>query len=72
MTSTAISGAWYLPARKELDLLFTSGRRYRYFGVPSVVAERFSAAISKGHFFNREIRNHYRCDELDGELPQVA
>ena len=72
MTSTAISGAWYLPARKELDLLFTSGRRYRYFGVPPVVAERFSAAMSKGLFFNREIRNHYRCDELDGELPQVA
>jgi len=72
MTSSAISGAWYLPARKELDLLFTSGRRYRYFAVPAVVAERFSAAVSKGHFFNREIRNQYRCDELDAELPQVA
>ena len=72
MISTAISGAWYMPARKELDLLFTSGRRYRYSGVPPVVAERFSGALSKGHFFNREIRNHYRCYELDGELPQVA
>ena len=49
-----------------------SGRRYRYFGVPAVVAERFSAALSKGQFFNREIRNHYRCRELDAELSQVA
>ena len=72
MISMAISGAWYLPARKELELLFTSGRRYRYFGVPAVVAERFSEAISKGQFFNREIRNHYRCAEFDAELSQVA
>ncbi len=72
MTSMAISGAWYLPARNELELLFTSGRRYRYFGVPVAVAERFSEALSKGQFFNREIRNHYRCRELDAELPQAA
>lgn len=72
MTSTAISGAWYLPARRELELLFTSGRRYRYFGVPRAVAERFSGALSKGQFFNREIRNHYRCLELDAELSKVA
>lgn len=72
MTSTAISGAWYLPARGELELLFTSGRRYRYYGVPAALAERFSLALSKGQFFNREIRNHYRCRELDAELSKVA
>lgn len=72
MTSSAIRGAWYLPARRELELLFTSGRRYRYFGVPASVAERFADALSKGQFFNREIRNHYRCLELDSELSQVA
>lgn len=72
MTSMAISGAWYLPARNELELLFSSGRRYRYFGVPRTVAERFAAALSKGQFFNREVRNRYRCIELDGELSQVA
>lgn len=72
MTSTAISGAWYLPARKELQLLFRSGRRYCYSGVPAVVAERFSAALSKGQFFNREIRNHYRCREFEAELSQAA
>lgn len=72
MTRTAISGAWYLPARNEFELLFSSGRRYRYFGVPGAVAERFAAALSKGQFFNREVRNRYRCVELDGELSQVA
>ncbi|WP_118858271.1 KTSC domain-containing protein [Sphingomonas mesophila] len=72
MTSTAISGAWYLPAREELELLFTSGRRYRYHGVPANVAERFAMALSKGQFFNHEIRDRYRCRELIADLPQVA
>lgn len=72
MTSTAINGAWYLPARKELELLFTSGRRYRYYGVPRRVAEQFAGALSKGQFFNREIRNHYRCLELDAALSNAA
>ena len=72
MTSTAISGAWYLATRQELEVLFTSGRRYRYSRVPAAVAERFSAALSKGQFFNREIRNLYSCRELDAELSQVA
>ena len=72
MLSTAISGAWYLPARGELELLFTSGRRYRYFGVPQVMAERFADAFSKGQFFNREIRNRFRCLEIDERLSQVA
>lgn len=72
MTSTAIHAAWYLPARSELELLFTSGRRYRYFGVPAHVAGRFARALSKGQFFNREIRNRFRCLQLDAELSQVA
>lgn len=72
MLSTAISGAWYLPARKELELLFASGRRYRYFGVSPVLAQRFADAVSKGQFFNREIRNRFRCRELDSSLSQVA
>ena len=72
MTSSAITGAWYLPARKELELLFTSGRRYRYFGVPKVMAERFADAFSKGQFFNREIRNRFRAEEIDERLSQVA
>ncbi|QIK97079.1 KTSC domain-containing protein [Sphingomonas sp. HDW15A] len=72
MTSSAITGAWYLPTRQELELLFTSGRRYRYFGVPAVMAERFAQAFSKGQFFNSEIRNRYRCLEIDERLSQVA
>jgi KTSC domain len=65
MMSSVIRGAWYLPQRRELDLLFTSGRRYIYSGVPMVVAEGFRDALSKGRFYNAEIRNRYPCRRAD-------
>lgn len=72
MTSLAILGAWYLPSRRELDLLFPSGRRYRYLGVPEDVARRFAEAEVKGRFYNTEIRNRFSCREIGEELAQVA
>ena len=62
--STVIRGAWYLPDRRQLDLLFTSGRRYVYANVPMVVASGFADAESKGRFYNREIRNRFPCREV--------
>ena len=72
MTHPAIRGAWYLPNRRQLDLMFGSGRRYRYANVPAHVAQRFSDAMSKGRFYNNEIRNRFACTELDVELADVA
>ena len=72
MTNQVISGAWYLENRRELDLLFPSGRRYRYANVPASVAHAFADAESKGMFFNREIRNRFPCRELDEVLDAVA
>ena len=62
--STVIRGAWYLPEREQLDLLFTSGRRYVYSNVPMAVADKFAAAESKGRFYNLEIRNRFPCREV--------
>lgn len=62
--SSVIDGAWYLTDRKELDLLFASGRRYRYSHVPLAVARGFGEAASKGRFYNAEIRNRFPCREL--------
>jgi hypothetical protein len=64
VTSTVIRSAWYLPSRQELDLLFTSGRRYIYSGVPMAVAEGFAAAESKGRYYNAEIRNRFACRQV--------
>ena len=72
MESTVIRGAWYLPDRRQLDLLFTSGRRYRYLDVPMTVAQEFAHADSKGRFYNAEIRNHFPCRELGAERRRSA
>ena len=64
MWSSVIRGAWYLPNRRQLDLLFTSGRRYIYSGVPETIADGFARAESKGRFYNAEIRNRFPCREV--------
>jgi hypothetical protein len=63
-TSSVIRSAWYLPSRQELDLLFTSGRRYIYSDVPMAVAEGFAAAESKGRYYNAEIRYRFACRQV--------
>lgn len=64
MASSVIRGAWYRPSRKELDLLFTSGRRYVYSDVPMTVAQGFAEAESKGRFYNAAIRNCFPCRKV--------
>jgi hypothetical protein len=66
--SKVIRGAWYLPQRRQLDLMFTSGRRYVYSGVPMTVAAGFAEAESKGRFYNAEIRNRFPCREVGREM----
>ena len=72
MTHPAIRGAWYQPNRRQLDLMFGSGRHYRYSNVPADVAQRFAAALSKGRFYNQEIRGSYPCTELGAKLDAAA
>lgn len=68
--SSVIRGAWYLPNRRQLDLLFTSGRRYVYSNVPMTIATGFADAESKGRFYNSEIRNRFPCREVRREVGQ--
>ena len=67
MASSVIRGAWYQPRTGRLDLLFVSGRRYIYSGVPMALARQFSEAKSKGGFYNAEIRDRFPCREAGAE-----
>ena len=67
MPSTVIRHFDYDPRTAALDIEFVSGRRYRYAGVPSELAEGFRGAFSKGRFFNAHIRDDYPCEELSVE-----
>ena len=64
MPSTVIKRFDYLPERRELVILFTTGRRYLYSEVPEAAVQRFRSAYSKGVHFNRHIRDRYKCREI--------
>lgn len=64
MPSTVIKRFDYRADARELEVLFVTGRRYLYAGVPPEVAESFRAAFAKGSYFNRHIRDLYDCREV--------
>jgi len=63
MPSAVIRTFDYRPAERELDILFTTGRRYVFHDVPPEAAQAFRAAFSKGRHFNTRIRGRYRFTE---------
>ncbi len=63
MPSSVIRSFDYRPDSAELDILFTTGRRYVYHDVPSAVVSALAAAGSKGHYFNARIRGRFRYTE---------
>lgn len=64
LDSSVISRAFYDAFARELDIVFTSGKPYRYFDVPSKVYRELMAASSKGEFFNQHIRDRYAFERL--------
>jgi lysyl-tRNA synthetase class 2 len=60
MPSSVIRSYRYDPIEHHLDLVFVSGRRYRYHEVPEETYDLMRRAFSKGEFFNDFIRDQYR------------
>ena len=67
MPSTVIRSFAYRPEARELEVLFTTGRRYVYSEVPPEAAEALRGAFVKGRHFNARIRGRYPFVEVDGE-----
>jgi len=65
MPSTIIRAFDYRAETRELEVLFTTGRRYLYRDVPPEAAQAFRAAFSKGRHFNVHIRGRYPYVEAD-------
>jgi KTSC domain len=64
VSSSAIASVGYEPEMKMLEIEFTSGSVYDYFGVPRKVYKELMAAESKGRFVSQRIRGQYpseRC-----------
>ena len=58
--SSTIAAVGYDAVRKLLEVEFSSGAVYHYFGVPAGVHQSLLSASSKGTFFNRNIRGRFR------------
>ncbi|HMC91394.1 MAG TPA: KTSC domain-containing protein [Allosphingosinicella sp.] len=65
MPSTIIQAIGYRPEARELDVLFTTGRRYLFRDVPPDAAEDFRRARIKGRHFNARIRGRYPFEEVE-------
>lgn len=65
MPSHVIRRFEYDAVQKHLDILFVTGRRYRYLDVPREVADAMRGSFAKGEYFNARIRDRYRVERLD-------
>jgi hypothetical protein len=59
MPSTVIRAHWYSARRRELTILFQTGKAYTYLEVPEEVHAGMTAASSKGEYFNQAIRGRF-------------
>jgi hypothetical protein len=59
MPSSVIRHVDYDDKTRRLDILFVTGRRYSYHGVPARIVAALRAAPSMGRFFNAKIRDRF-------------
>ena len=64
MPSSVIRAFDYDAQARRLKVTFVTGRVYVYLDVPQDVADALRAAASKGEYFNRAIRDHFRFERL--------
>lgn len=65
VSSSNVSSIGYDPQSSILEIEFTSGAIYRYFGVPEHLYKQFMVAASKGQFLNDFIvKYNYRYQKI--------
>lgn len=62
--STSLVSISYAPERSVLELEFRDGSVYSYLDVPPECVQELTAADSNGAYFNRHIRNRFRCHRV--------
>jgi hypothetical protein len=62
--SSNILSVGYDAGAGTLEVEFTSGSVYQYFDVPESEYEGLMNAGSKGRYFNRDIKDCYRCVQV--------
>jgi hypothetical protein len=62
--STLLEAAGYDAAMQELEVVFASGKTYRYIGVPRSVYTDLLAAESKGRYLHAKVIGVYDSYEV--------
>ncbi len=62
--SSMLVSIGYDEPKRILELEFRSGSVYRYINVPAAIYHEMMAAESKGRFYNRRIKKHYKSQKL--------
>jgi hypothetical protein len=66
--SSCLARVTFQPALSQLIIEFRNGSRYRFDEVPSTIFTNLLAAISKGAFFNRHIRDVFPSTRLPDSI----
>ena len=64
VVSSNIRSVGYEANTETLEVEFASGSVYQYFDVPESEYEGLMNAASKGKYFNRNIKDNYRCRQV--------
>lgn len=73
INSRSLAACGYDPQQQSLLVVFKSGRRYLYSGVPESEYRSLMAASSHGTYFNANVRDRYEFKELmPGDSPSYG
>ena len=59
VASSVVAAVGYDPVYRWLEVELKTGAVYLYRGVPARIHQAFLAALSKGSFYNRYVRDDY-------------
>jgi hypothetical protein len=62
--SNSLRSVGYDPDERVLEVEFSSGRIYSYFGVPPEMHDWLMRSKGKGGYFNRMIRDRYPMQDV--------
>ena len=64
VSSSNLSSVGYDESNQVLEIEFHGGRVYQYFDVPQRIHQDLMNAGSHGKYFNRNIEDKYRYDQI--------
>jgi hypothetical protein len=63
--SSMLDNISYDETTQRMSITYKSGSSYEYFDVEKAIYNGLREASSKGKFFNKHVRSHYRCKQVD-------